>query len=132
MSDLGLEIIGISLAFAIRSNAGLYYENYEEFAETLQAILLNRTLQKTLGQNGQAYFGKHYSWPVIERKYLDVLDLLERETTGPPRKLQPLPGWFGRHRADLPPSRSVVEGLPSGPVLPSPTSASSQPWVGSS
>jgi len=115
---------------SIRSNAGLYYENYEEFAETLQAILLNRTLQKTLGQNGQAYFGKHYSWPVIERKYLDVLDLLDRETTGPPRKLQPLPGWFGRHRADLPPSRSVVEGLPSGPVLPSPTSASSQPWVG--
>ena len=103
---------------SIRSNAGLYYKNYEEFAETLHAILSNRTLQSCLGRNGRAYFDAHYSWPVIERKYLDVLQRLEHEDAELKSKPQRLPGWLNRYRAELPPSRVVVDELPTGPALP--------------
>jgi glycosyltransferase involved in cell wall biosynthesis len=100
----------------IRSNAGLFYESYEEFAETLHAILSNQALRRALGANGQAFFSTHYAWPVIERKYLDMLDRLELDDA--PRRSRPesLPGWLGRRQRNLPPAREVVDCLPTGPV----------------
>ena len=53
----------------IRSGAGLYYESYEEFAETLYSLESNGPLHARLGRNGREYFRQHYAWPVIERKY---------------------------------------------------------------
>lgn len=98
----------------IRSGAGLYYENYQEFAETLYSLESNGPLHARLGQNGRTYFRDHYAWPVIERKYLDMLDRLSREpaTTA----IEPLPGWFARRRADLPAASDVLRRLPSGAV----------------
>ena len=57
----------------IRSNAGLYYESASEFVETLRAIEFNRWIAGSLGKNGRQFFRDHYDWPVIERKYLDML-----------------------------------------------------------
>jgi glycosyltransferase involved in cell wall biosynthesis len=100
----------------IRGNAGLYYENYEEFAEALYALERGRLLRETLGRNGHSYFQRHYAWPVIERRYVEVLEQLQREpATG---RIEPLPNWFGRRRATLPPARDVVAAIPAGPVLP--------------
>ena len=101
----------------VRSNAGLYYESYEEFAETLHAIVSNSTLRTALGRNGRAYFNAHYTWPVIEGKYLDMLERLEREDTGTMGP-EPLPGWFDRRRRDVPPASQGVDRLPTGPVSP--------------
>ena len=101
----------------VRSNAGLYYESYEEFAETLHAIVSNSTLRTALGRNGRAYFNAHYTWPVIEGKYLDMLERLEREDAGPMGP-EPLPGWFDRRRRDVPPASQGVDQLPTGPVSP--------------
>jgi hypothetical protein len=98
----------------IRSNAGLYYERYEEFAEALYSLESNGPLNGRLGQNGREYFRQHYTWPVIERKYLDMFDRLRREPA--PAPLEPLPGWFARRRAEQPPAASVLASLPSGPV----------------
>jgi len=100
----------------IRSNGGLYYENYEEFAETLHSIVSSRSLRDALGMNGRAYFNAHYTWPVIERKYLDMIDRLEREDAHQIHRPEPLPGWLGRRRRDLPPGRQVVDQLPTGPA----------------
>src|SRR5204863_345405 len=58
----------------IRSRAGLYYDNQAEFVETLRAIADSRTLNAALGSNGRAFFNRHYSWPVIEPKYRDILE----------------------------------------------------------
>ena len=98
----------------IRSNAGLYYENYEEFAETLHALETNRPLHAGLCRNGLQYFAQQYAWPVIERKYLDMLNRLQQEEA--PR-MEPLPGWLARRRRTVRPARETVEGLPSGPAL---------------
>lgn len=101
----------------IRSGAGLYYESYEEFAETLYALESKGPLHTRLGINGREYFRTHYTWPVIEKKYLDMFDRLKRE--GPPATaMEPLPGWFARRRRDIPPASEVLAGIPSGAAVP--------------
>ena len=35
-----------------------------------------------LGRNGRDFFERHYAWPVIERKYLDMFDRLKRRSGG--------------------------------------------------
>ncbi len=84
----------------IRSNAGLYYENRAEFVETLAALEQNRWLSATLGRNGRQFFREHYDWPVIERKYLDMLERLTNAPAG--SGIEPLPGWLARRRQDRP------------------------------
>ena len=97
----------------LRSNAGLFYENFQEFAETLRAIDAGPSLQAALGRNGRAFFERHYSWPVIEKKYVDMLQQLSTET--PSRPIEAPAGWFARRRRTLPPADSVVKQLPTGP-----------------
>jgi glycosyltransferase involved in cell wall biosynthesis len=98
----------------LRSNAGLYYESYEEFAETLFSLESRGPLHARMGRNGREFFARHYAWPVIEKKYLDMFARLERET--PPRAIEPLPGWFARRARDLRPASDVLAGLSSGPA----------------
>jgi glycosyltransferase involved in cell wall biosynthesis len=100
----------------IRSAAGLYYERYEEFAETLYALESNGPLHSRLGRNGRDYFTQHYTWPVIERKYLDMFDRLKRDdATGSARApVESLGGWFARRRTDRRPASDVLAGIPSG------------------
>ena len=98
---------------AVRSQAGLYYETFDEFAEALYSLEASGPLGATLGRNGRAYFREHYSWPVIERKYLDMFDRLRRE---PAPAMEPLPGWMARRRRVMPPGRAVVDAAPSAPV----------------
>jgi glycosyltransferase involved in cell wall biosynthesis len=99
----------------LRSNAGLYYEDAREFAAALDRILSDPELAATLGQNGRAFFTRHYSWPVIERKYLDMFDELQRTPVS--YGMEPLPGWFARRARTLPPAAAVVNALPQGPVV---------------
>jgi glycosyltransferase involved in cell wall biosynthesis len=104
----------------LRSNAGLYYDTYDEFAEALYRIQTDRELATALGQNGRQFFCRHYTWPVIEGKYVDMLERLQaedRETfTRPGRDLEPLPGWWARRQRVLAPARDVMNGLPFGPA----------------
>jgi glycosyltransferase involved in cell wall biosynthesis len=102
----------------LRSNAGLFYESYAEFAETLYSISSGPGLKDALGRNGRAYFTKHYAWPVIERKYLETFDGLAREPRERQPVLEPLPGFFARRRRTLPPAEDVLAGIPSGAVRP--------------
>jgi glycosyltransferase involved in cell wall biosynthesis len=94
----------------IRSNAGLYYERYAEFAETLHAIEHNRWLAGSLGRNGRQFFQSNYDWRVIERKYLDMLAQL---SANPARHtMEPLPARAELRRDDLEPAEAVVNRLP--------------------
>jgi glycosyltransferase involved in cell wall biosynthesis len=100
----------------IRSNAGLYYGSYEEFVEALYSLEANGPLNARLGRNGRAFFQRNYTWPVIERKYLDMFDRLSRDSAASASgwKLDPLPGWFARRNRDLAPARDVLERIPRG------------------
>ena len=57
-----------------RSNAGLYYGSYEEFREALALLEGDAPLRRRLGENGRRYFDSHYAWPVIEAKYMALLE----------------------------------------------------------
>ena len=52
-----------------RSNAGLYYENREEFVECLKLLMGDTELRAEMGRNGQDYVRRNYSWSVILDKY---------------------------------------------------------------
>jgi glycosyltransferase involved in cell wall biosynthesis len=99
----------------IRSNAGLYYESYEEFAEALFALESNGPLHARLAQNGREFFRANYAWPVIERKYLDMLRQLSA-ASGEARPVEPLPGFFARRRRRVPAAEEILAALPSGPA----------------
>lgn len=62
-----------------KSNGGLWYKNYDEFKECLELLLSDKSLRTKLGKNGKEYVKKNYSWPTIERKYLRVLDRLQKK-----------------------------------------------------
>ena len=104
----------VLLGQCVRSNAGLYYENAAEFAGALDTLLSNTALGQALGRNGRDYFGQHYAWPVIERKYLDMFARLTSEP--PAHSMEPLPGWLARRRRILPPAADLLAAVPSGPT----------------
>ena len=45
-----------------KANAGLYYENRDEFVECLQLLASDAALRQTLGENGRRYIDQHYRW----------------------------------------------------------------------
>jgi glycosyltransferase involved in cell wall biosynthesis len=99
----------------IRSNAGLFYDSFAEFVETLSAIERHRWLSASLGRNGRQFFRDHYDWAVIERKYLEMFGRLQQEAA--PRRTDETPGWRDRRRPELPPAREALARLPQGPAL---------------
>lgn len=52
-----------------RSNGGLYYGNYDEFAAILNRLLDNPALRQQLGQQGQRYTLDTYNWAHILTQY---------------------------------------------------------------
>ncbi|MEM3555938.1 MAG: glycosyltransferase family 4 protein [Candidatus Micrarchaeia archaeon] len=65
----------------VRSNGGLWYENYDEFKECMNLLLSDRELRRKLGENGKKYVEKNYSWDVVEKKYLRLLKKFQKLTS---------------------------------------------------
>ncbi|BCS31316.1 hexosyltransferase [Luteitalea sp. TBR-22] len=99
----------------LRSNAGLFYADFREFAETLRTVTTNRALAEALGENGRRYYRDNYAWPVFDGKYDRMLDQLTQAPAAT-RGIEPIPGWLARRRATLPPAREVLAGVPDGPA----------------
>lgn len=56
-----------------RSNAGLWYNNYQEFEKMLTILLDNPSLQKKMAENGKKYIMANYTWPIVEAKYKEMV-----------------------------------------------------------
>jgi glycosyltransferase involved in cell wall biosynthesis len=111
----------------LRSNAGLFYADYREFAETLHILTTNRSLAHALGENGRTYYRDNYAWPVIDARYDAMLTQLSKAQP-PGNAIAPLPGWFARRRATQPPAREVLDAVPDGPAArPVATGARTRP-----
>lgn len=61
-----------------RSNAGLWYTGYDEFKEIILLLYESSELKEILGRNGGDFFKTHYDWPVIENKYLNIIEKLDK------------------------------------------------------
>ena len=53
----------------VRSNAGLYYADRDEFVEALTLLLADAPLRTAMGRNGREYVRRNYRWDVILSKY---------------------------------------------------------------
>ena len=60
-----------------RSNAGLWYTNYDEFKEAFLVLQENGDLREQMGKNGKKYFYDHYAWDKIEDNYLKIIAYLD-------------------------------------------------------
>jgi len=63
-----------------RSNAGLWYTNYDEFKEAFLALQEHGALREQMGKNGENYFSDHYVWEKIEDKYLKIIAYLDENS----------------------------------------------------
>ncbi len=52
-----------------RSNGGLYYYNYDEFAAVIDYLRTHPAHCAALGRNGRSFVQQHYSWEIILAKY---------------------------------------------------------------
>lgn len=62
-----------------QSNGGLYYHTYEEFSQTLSALLDDPSLRQRLGRQGREFVTKCYDWDIVVAKYQAVFEVLGRE-----------------------------------------------------
>ena len=53
----------------LRSNAGLFYADRDEFVECLKLLAVDDGLRSQMGRNGRAYVRDHYRWELIMGKY---------------------------------------------------------------
>jgi glycosyltransferase involved in cell wall biosynthesis len=51
------------------SNAGLWYEDRDEFVTALQLLVRDERLRAALGRNGREYIRRRYRWDVVLGKY---------------------------------------------------------------
>ena len=62
----------------LKSNAGLFYSNREEFVECTKLLLADDRLRDRMGRNGREYVKRNYRWDVIMAKYDRLIGALKR------------------------------------------------------
>jgi glycosyltransferase involved in cell wall biosynthesis len=53
----------------LKSNAGLFYADRDEFIEGTELLLDDERLRRAMGRNGKEYIKRNYRWDVIMSKY---------------------------------------------------------------
>ena len=61
-----------------RSNAGLYYQDRDEFIECTTLMLADDRLRDRMGRNGKEYIKRNYRWDVILQKYERLIGALRK------------------------------------------------------
>jgi glycosyltransferase involved in cell wall biosynthesis len=64
----------VTLEHVQRSNGGLYFTNYAEFAATLTYLLDQPETAAQLGRQGRDYVRSHYAWDIITPRYQALFD----------------------------------------------------------
>jgi glycosyltransferase involved in cell wall biosynthesis len=65
----------------LRSNGGLLYDGYAEFAEALGLLLERPDLSGVLGRQGREYVEREYSWERVEAKLESLFERLAHRVT---------------------------------------------------
>jgi len=58
----------------LRSNAGLFYGDGDEFAEALQRLIDDPALRRALGDSGRRYVAASYRWDVVLDRYRALIE----------------------------------------------------------
>lgn len=60
----------------IKSNAGLYYDNFFEFEGCINYMLNNNEQYEIMKKNGKKYIDNYYSWDVILNKFDRIIEMI--------------------------------------------------------
>jgi glycosyltransferase involved in cell wall biosynthesis len=60
----------------LRSNAGLFYGDGDEFAEALQRLIDDPPLRRALGDSGRRYVAASYRWDVVLDRYRALIEAI--------------------------------------------------------
>jgi glycosyltransferase involved in cell wall biosynthesis len=58
-----------AVAHCRRANAGLFYENREEFVEAMRLMARSPELRERLGEAGRRYVDQHYRWDAVISRF---------------------------------------------------------------
>ncbi|HXG89410.1 MAG TPA: glycosyltransferase family 4 protein [Vicinamibacterales bacterium] len=61
----------------VKSNAGLFYADRDEFVEAARLLLADERLRRSMGRNGKEYIKRNYRWDVIMSKYDRLIGALK-------------------------------------------------------
>jgi glycosyltransferase involved in cell wall biosynthesis len=64
----------------LRSNAGLFYADADEFVEALDLLVREPRLRTALGANGRAYVRAEYAWQAVLERYRSVIEQVAGST----------------------------------------------------
>jgi glycosyltransferase involved in cell wall biosynthesis len=67
-----------------RSNAGLYYENADEFSAALDLLVTQPAISRALAANGRGYVAEHYRWPAVLERYRALIDAVSAANSPEP------------------------------------------------
>ena len=56
-----------------RSNAGLFYEDGDEYVEALDLLVRDERLRGALGESGRAYVAREYRWDVVLDRWRELI-----------------------------------------------------------
>ena len=62
----------------LKSNAGLFYQDRDEFVECAKLLLADERLRDRMARNGKEYIKRNYRWDVIMSKYDRLIGALKR------------------------------------------------------
>jgi glycosyltransferase involved in cell wall biosynthesis len=60
----------------VKSNAGLFYNDYYDFSACVDYLMRHHRVRHLLGANGQRYVHRYYSWPKVMSIYEETLNLI--------------------------------------------------------
>jgi len=61
----------------VKSNAGLFYADRDEFIDATNLLLGDERLRRAMGRNGKEYIKRNYRWDVIMAKYDRLISALK-------------------------------------------------------
>ena len=63
----------VTTEHCVRSNGGLYFTTYPEFAAAANYLFTEESVRRKMGENGRAYVLENYQWPTIVEKYRQLI-----------------------------------------------------------
>lgn len=70
------EHCAVTTNFALETNGGLWYNNYEEFSECVKYLLGHEDVCRKMGENGSEYVLSHFTHEKIAENYLNFISEL--------------------------------------------------------
>jgi glycosyltransferase involved in cell wall biosynthesis len=54
----------------IEAGGGLYFDNYEEFRETIHYLMGHPEMRRRMGESGRMYVTRRYAWDTIIQRWI--------------------------------------------------------------